>query len=352
MNHRLEGLRRRLGGEGLDAILISQAENRRYISGFTGSAGFLLVSERSAVLATDFRYIEQAKAQSPAFEVFHIRGELPQWFAELVTSIDAKRIGFEAADVSFLSYRKLVASIGKREMIPTEGLVESLRAVKDEGEMSLVRRAVGIADAAFEEVAPALEPGMTEREVAWLLERSMREQGSESLPFDIIVASGPNAALPHHRPGDRTLLEGEPIVIDMGARFDGYCSDLSRTVCLGKEDDRFAGVYDLVLGAQLTAITTIEAGMSGDSADGMARTVIEQGGHGEEFGHGLGHGVGLAPHELPRLGRGSPDVLEDGMVFTVEPGVYISGWGGVRIEDVVVLEQGRVEVLSRAGKAA
>ena len=180
----------------------------------------------------------------------------------------------------------------------------------------------------------------------------MREKGSDSVPFDVIVASGPNAALPHYHSGDRALREGEPIVIDMGARVDGYCSDLSRTVCLGKEDARFAKVYDLVLGAQLTAIATIEAGMSGDSADGMARTVIEQGGYGEEFGHGLGHGVGLAPHELPRLGRGSPDVLQDCMVFTVEPGVYISGWGGVRIEDVVVLEQGRARVLSRARKAA
>jgi Xaa-Pro aminopeptidase len=146
------------------------------------------------------------------------------------------------------------------------------------------------------------------------------------------------------------LREGEPIVVDMGAHVDGYCSDISRTICLGEEDDRFAKVYDLVLGAQLTAIATIEAGMSGDSADGMARTVIEQGGHGEGFGHGLGHGVGLAPHELPRLGRGSTDVLQDGMVFTVEPGIYISGWGGVRIEDVVVLEQGGVKVLSHASK--
>ncbi len=350
MSHRLEGLRRRLIEEGLDAILISQGENRRYLSGFTGSAGFLLISQKGAVLATDFRYIEQAKAQAPGFEVFHARGELSDWFAELVSSIDVKRVGFESNDMSVAAYRKLVTNLDKREMVPTEGIVESLRAVKDEEELGLIRRAVDISDAVFEEVMPTLAPGMTEQEAAWMLERSMREKGSDSVPFDIIVASGPNAALPHHRPSDRVLHEGEPIVIDMGARVGGYCSDLSRTVCLGKGDDRFAKIYDLVLGAQLTAIVTIEAGMSGDSADGMARTVIEQGGHGEGFGHGLGHGVGLAPHELPRLGRGAPDVLQDGMVFTVEPGVYVSGWGGVRIEDVVVLEGGRVKVLSRARK--
>jgi Xaa-Pro aminopeptidase len=350
MSHRLEGLRRRLKDEGLDAVLISQSENRRYFSGFTGSAGFLLIAQKSTILATDFRYIEQAKAQAPGFEIFHARGEMSDWFMELITSIGVKRVGFEANDISFASYRKLVADISKCEIVPTDGIVGSLRAVKDEGEMAMIQRAVSISDAAFDEVVPTLCPGMTELEVAWEFEKAMREKGSESLPFDIIVASGPNAALPHHRPGDRALREGEPIVIDMGARVHGYCSDLSRTVCLGKEDGRFAKVYDLVLGAQLTAIATIEAGMSGDSADGMARTVIEQGGHGEGFGHGLGHGVGLAPHELPRLGRGSPDVLQDGMVFTVEPGVYISGWGGVRIEDVVVLEQGRVKVLSHASK--
>lgn len=352
MSQRLGGLRRKLNEEGLDAILVSQAESRRYLSGFTGSAAFLLVSEHSAVLATDFRYVEQAKAQAPGFEIYHARGELSDWFAELVSSIEAKRIGFEADDISFASYRKLVANPGKREMVPAGGVVESLRAIKDKAELALIERAVAISDAACDEVVPALEPGITELEVAWEIEKAMREQGSQSVPFDVIVASGPNAAMPHHRPGDRALREGEPIVIDMGARVDGYCSDLSRTVCLGKEDDRFARVYDLVLGAQLTAIATIEAGMNGDRADSLARTVIEQGGHGEGFGHGLGHGVGLAPHELPRLGRGSPDIMEDGMVFTVEPGVYINGWGGVRIEDVVVLEQGRVRVLSRARKTA
>ncbi len=353
MIHRLERLRQRLGEEGLDAILISQGENRRYISGFTGSEGFLLISETSAILATDSRYTEQAKSQAPGFEIFRTEGELSKWFLELVSPLDIKRIGFEANDLSVATYRKLVATAaeaGEKELVPTEGIVESLRVVKDKGELELIMKAVEISDAAFEESSSLLHPGMAEKEAAWEIERTLREKGSENVPFDIIVASGPNSTLPHHQPTDRLMLSSEPVVIDMGARVAGYSSDISRTICLGNTDEKFEKIYDLVLGAQLTAIATIEAGMSGEQVDSLARTVIEQGGYGENFGHGLGHGVGLAAHEEPRLGKGSEDILTDGMVFTIEPGIYISGWGGVRIEDVVVLEKGRVRVLSKAKK--
>lgn len=350
MTNRLERLRQRLGEEGLDAILISQGENRRYLSGFTGSAGFLLISEKSAILATDFRYTEQAKIQAPDFEIFHMEGGLPKWFPELVSSLGVKRIGFESNDISFSTYRKLVAAAGEKEFVLTEEFVESLRALKDERELELIIKAVELADAAFEEVAPMIGPGMTEKEAAWEIEKSLREKGSETVPFDIIVASGLNSALPHHKPTDSPISRGEPVVIDIGARVSGYSSDLSRTICLGNQDQKFSKIYDLVLGAQLTAIATIEADMSGEQADGLARTVIEQGGYGENFGHGLGHGVGLAPHEQPRLGKSSRDVLAEGMVFTIEPGIYISGWGGVRIEDMVVLEKGKVRVLSKAKK--
>jgi len=350
MSHRLEKLRQRLGLEGLDAILVSQGENRRYLSGFTGSAGFLLISEKSALLATDFRYIEQAKRQAPDLDIVQIEGELPKWLPDLASSIRAKKIGIEANDISFAVYRKLVANAGGNEIVSTEDFVESLRAVKDEGELELVAKAVELADAAFEEVTPTIRPGMTEKEVAWQFEKSLREKGSETVPFDIMVASGPNSALPHHKPSDRPISYGEPVIIDMGARFEGYSSDLSRTICLGNRDEKFEKIYDLVLGAQLTAAATIEAGMSGEQADGLARTVIEQGGYGEHFGHSLGHGIGLAPHEQPRLGKGSTSTLAEGMVFTIEPGIYISGWGGVRIEDMVVLEKGGVRVLSKAKK--
>jgi Xaa-Pro aminopeptidase len=354
MTYRLERLRQRLfvnGEEGLDAILVSQGENRRYLSGFTGSAGWLLILEMIAILATDFRYIEQAKYQAPGFEVFRTTGELSKWLPELVSSLGLKRIGFEANALSFAAYRKLATAKGEKgKMVPTEGIVESLRAVKDNEEWGIIMKAVEISDAAFEDYSSVLHPGMTEKEAAWGIERTLREKGSEGIPFDVIVASGPNSALPHHQPTDRTLLSGEPVVIDMGACVDGYSSDLSRTICLGNEDEKFGKIYDLVLGAQLTAIATIETGMSGERADKLARIVIDQGGFEENFGHSLGHGVGLATHEEPRLGIGSEDVLADGMVFTIEPGIYINGWGGVRIEDVVVLEQGRVSVLSKAKK--
>jgi len=354
MSHRLERLREQLfvnGEEGLNAILISQKENRRYISGFTGSAGFLLISEKSAILATDFRYIEQAKSQAPDFETFQTERAPSRWLPGLISSLKVKRVGVEANDLSIATYRRLVAATGpKRELLPTEGIVESLRAVKDDGERESILKAVEISDDAYKEFMSVLRPGMTEKEAAWQIERLLREKGSEGVPFDVIVASGPNSAFPHHHPTDRVMLSGESVVIDMGARFDGYSSDLSRTICLGNENKKFGKIYDLVLGAQLTAIATIEAGMSGEQADSLARTVIEQGGYGENFGHGLGHGIGLAAHEAPHLGRGSEDVLAEGMVFTIEPGIYINGWGGVRIEDVVILEQGRVKVLSRARK--
>ena len=178
----------------------------------------------------------------------------------------------------------------------------------------------------------------------------MRENGSQSVPFDVIVASGPNSALPHAKPSQRQISSGEPIVIDIGARFGGYASDLTRTIYLGVTDDAFRKVYDTVLGAQLAAIAIIKEGMSGNEADSLARTVIEQAGYGEAFGHGLGHGVGLAPHEQPRLGPNSTEIISSGMVFTVEPGIYLSGWGGVRIEDLAVMEGDKVRVLSKARK--
>jgi Xaa-Pro aminopeptidase len=350
MTGRLNKIRQLIDEKGLDALFVSQSENRRYLSGFTGSSGYLLVTQKDAVLATDSRYTEQAKEESSDFKVFQTQGAISKWFNELISTLDIKRIGFDADDISFATYRSLTSEIQEKEMVPTEGLVESIRAVKDTDELALITEAVAVCDSAFEKVAAKMQVGMTETEIAWELEKAMRENGSGVLPFDIIVASGPNAAKPHHQPTNRPIAAGESVIIDMGANVKGYTSDMSRTICLGKQDEKFGKIYDLVLGAQLTAIATIESGMTGDTADGLARTVIEQGGYGEHFGHGLGHGVGLATHEAPRVGRESKDVLTNGMVFTIEPGVYISGWGGVRIEDMVVLKDGRAEVLTKSGK--
>lgn len=350
MTARLDRIRTKIGENGLDALFVSQAENRRYLSGFTGSSGYLFITQSDAVLATDFRYVEQARGQAPDFKICQTQGAISKWLNELISSYAVKRIGFDANDISYAAYRSITSALQKVELVPTEGLVESLRAVKDAEELAIMLKAIAVCDAAFEKVSAGMRAGMTEARVAWELEKAMRESGSGVLPFDIIVASGPNAARPHHQPADRPIAEGEPVIIDMGASIGGYTSDLSRTICLGKQDEKFGKIYDLVLGAQLTAIATLESGMTGDAADSLARTVIEQGGYGECFGHGLGHGVGLATHEMPRVGKESKDILTDGMVFTIEPGIYISEWGGVRIEDMVVLEKGRAKVLTKARK--
>jgi len=256
--------------------------------------------------------------------------------------------------MSAATHKELSDALGKSgsrvSLVATEGIVDSLRAVKSAEELKCLEAAAALADAALEHVLPQVQPGTREKRLAWDLESFMRQNGSEPLPFDIIVASGPNGAMPHAKPTDRAILSNEPVVIDLGAKVRGYCSDITRTICLGDGDSAFQRIYEIVLGAQLTAIATIRAGMTGEKADQLGRTVITQGGHGDDFGHGLGHGIGLAAHEEPRLGPGSSSVLADGMVFTVEPGIYISGWGGVRIEDTVILERGRARPLTRAGK--
>ena len=354
MAKRLAKLRSQLSQNSLDAVIISQAENRRYLSVFTGSAGFLVISQSKAFLATDFRYVEQAQAQAPDFEVVRIKGDFAEWLPRLLSGIGATKLGFEAKDVSFSTYKDLTkaAHDAKLEttLVPTDNLVESLRAVKDDEELKHLEKAAALADAALAEVLPGVQPGISEKELAWRIESYLRQNGSEPMPFELIVASGPNSALPHARPTDKVIAANEPVVIDIGAKVKGYCSDITRTICLGEEDNTFRRIYDIVLGAQLTAMATLQAGMSGEQADRLARTVIEQANYGDAFGHGLGHGIGLAPHEMPRLGAKSTDALNDGMVFTVEPGIYVSGWGGVRIEDTVVLENGKVRTLTRARK--
>ena len=352
-NRRIQRLRQRLGEEGLDGILVSSAENRRYLSGFTGSAGHLLISAADAVLATDFRYVEQAANQSPDFRVERI-GRDP-WFAGLAKGLGVRRVGFESDDVTVASHSALLKSLDDAEgetpeLVPTTEIIQKLRAVKDPGELELLTRAVAIADEAMDRVAPAIEPGATEGAVAWDLERTMRELGAESVSFEVIVGAGPNGALPHHRADDTVIQAGDAVVIDMGASYEGYCSDLTRTWIVGEPDDTFKRVYDTVLRAQLAAEEAVTSSSTGAEADAIARDIITEAGYGDAFGHSLGHGVGLAVHEHPRVAARSEDVLEDGTVFTVEPGIYLSGWGGVRIEDIVVMERGRARVLSRAAK--
>jgi Xaa-Pro aminopeptidase len=354
MNKRTQNLRRLFAQNNIDAVFVSQAENRRYLSGFHGTAGYLFIAADKAVLATDFRYTEQAAQQAPDYEVLRIGGALEEWLPGLLADAGVKRLGFEAAEVTYEFHRRLQGALKKKgvaaKLVPVSGLVESLRAVKEPGEIESIRQASVLTDAAFNEVSAKIKSGMTENQIAWELEKSMRESGSQALPFEIIIASGPNAALPHHRPIERPVIDGDAIVIDMGAKVGGYASDLSRTLCVGRPDAQYIKVYHTVLKAQMAALSLIRAGMTGHEADNIAREIIQKAGYADAFGHSLGHGVGLQEHESPRLGPNSKDILSEGMVFTVEPGIYLTGWGGVRIEDTVVMEKGQVKLLTAALK--
>jgi Xaa-Pro aminopeptidase len=351
----------------LDGLLVSSpiedtfgnvGANRRYLSGFTGSVGYLLVTQEAAFIAVDFRYYEQAQRQASGFTLFPISGALPEWFASLVgeAGLAGKKLGFEAGDITVATYQTVTKTVrempGARrpKLLAAPPLVEQLRATKGADELVAIQRAVDLGDEAFVAIAQRIEPGWREAQAAWEIEKYIREHGGEGVSFEIIVAGGPWGAMPHAYPRDEKIHKGEPIIIDMGVRLGGYCSDLTRTLFLGQPDEQFEKIYDIVLTAQLTAEALIRRDMTGEQAHLLAHNVIAETGYGENFGHGLGHGVGLQVHEAPHLARASKDVLADGMVFTIEPGIYISGWGGVRIEDMVVLEDGRARVLTRAPK--
>ena len=360
-NQRLQRLREKLDAHKLDAAFISSPEtaspvNRRYLSGFTGTSAYLLITRDDAVIATDFRYWEQAQQQATGFRLHKAQGGLDQWLAGLFEGLGGQRLAFESAHVSHHGHRairKVIQGLPEAErpkLVATTNLVEGLRLIKDVEEIAALQAAIDLGDAAFRQTAERVEPGWTEQQVAWEIEKYIREHGGQGVSFETLVGSNERGAMPHCFPTDRVLKKGEGIVIDMGVALDGYMSDLTRTIFLGKPDDKFKRIYDIVLAAQQTATELVEAGMTGDQAHMLAQNVIDEGGHGDDFGHGLGHGVGLQVHEAPRLGKSSNDKLSDGMVFTIEPGIYLTGWGGVRIEDVVVLEDGRARVMSRAPK--
>ena len=355
MKDRVEGLVAQFPDKELDGVLISAPENRRYLSGFSGSAGYLFITKANAILVTDSRYTEQATNESPDFEVRQVRGGW-DWLVEELKASGVKKVGFESQDMTVSSYNSLIdaikgdSSLSEVSFVPAPGLAENQRIIKDQAELAMLQQAIDAADQAMDQVCPAITPGMTEREVAWKMESAMREAGADTISFDTIVAAGPNGAMAHHQPTDYVIKPGEPIVIDMGAKVGGYCSDLSRSIVVGEPDETFKKIYDIVLGAQLTAINTVKVGMTGEETDSLSRNVIAEAGYGDNFGHSLGHGVGLMIHENPRVGPRSSDILELNTVFTVEPGIYLTGWGGIRIEDIVILREDGAATLSKAAK--
>ena len=354
---RLEGLKKSLAIHEVDTFLVLVAENRRYLSGFTGedpqfdeSAGALIISGSRKILATDSRFILQAETEAPFFEIYCYKEGLAQALPEILLDLKTRRMGFESARTSLLLYQKLMEALHAAQMgialIGTEDVVETLRVKKEEAEIDSLCKALGIAETVYGNTVAVLQAGMTEKEVAWMMEKGLREAGADSLSFPTIVAAGPASALPHAIPGDRPIQSGEPLLIDWGARLNGYCSDITRTAFIGPPDDRFQKVYQTVRDAQQMAIDAVKPGLSTKKIDAIARAHIEKMGFGAYFGHGLGHGTGLAVHEAPRLSPIKDVRLEPQMVFTVEPGVYIPDWGGVRIENMVVVREDGAEVLN------
>jgi len=352
MSLRLERFRQRLVEQELDAFLISQPENRRYLSGFTGSAGLLAITPERALLLVDFRYTEQATQQAPDFEVVQIQGPMAEYLPPIIEQLGGALWGFESAHITVAQYKIILSgfeSVGTN-LRGVENLTEGIRAIKNAHEVELLCEAVRITDEAFAHFLEWVRPGVTERQVAWEIEKHMREHGAEGISFPTIVASGPNGAMAHHRAGERPLQPGEPVIIDMGAIYEGYCADMTRTICLGQADERFWEIYNLVLQAQEAAEAGIHAGITGVEGDRLARQIIENAGYGEQFGHGLGHAVGLAVHEIPRFSPLAEDVVAAGVTITVEPGIYIPGWGGVRIEDIVLMQEQGCQVLTQTPK--
>ncbi len=359
---RLDRLRAELERHGVDGLLVSQPESRHYLSGYTGhdlpprdSAGYLLVTAHHALLLTDLRTTELAGREAPDFEVVGyesgVRG--PRKTAEAARSLGVRHLAFEAAHLPYAVWRDVRDTLAgsETELQETDGIVDSLRVVKDAQELRLLQQAVDVLDRCLAYVARRVQPGQSEKYVAREVETYLMMH-ADGPSFPSIVASGPNASMPHAVPTDRLIQEGEALKIDIGARVDGYCSDMTRTLCLGEpRDARLHEIHAIVLEAQERAERQVRPGMTGREADALAREVIEQAGYGDAFTHGTGHGIGLEVHEPPWLSKArGNEPLRAGMVFSVEPGIYLPGWGGVRIEDLVVLEDDGARVLCRSPK--
>jgi len=324
-------------------LLVSSGTNVRYLTGLESSNAYLLVEPERVRLLTDFRYIERASAVEGVEAVRVARdviGELP--------SLASGRLGFEAGDLSYADWARL--RDGGLELEPTHDVVERLRVAKDDDEIAAIRRACEVSDRAFEALGQERFVGRSERELSWRMQELLHEHGGEGLSFDTLVAAGPSGSSPHSELSDEPISAGTLVIVDAGCTIDGYCSDCTRTFATGELPDELRRIYDVCLEAQLAAVEGIRAGMTGREADAIARDPIAAAGYGERFGHGLGHGVGLQVHEAPALRPESEDVLEPGQVFSVEPGIYLSGVAGVRIEDLVVLREDGPERLTTVGK--
>lgn len=354
---RIETLRKTLQNESLDAFLVLSEENRRYLSGFSAhdgqfneSSGALFITPLKLLLLTDSRYLLEATQDAPLYQVREYPKGLSQLLPDICKELNISKLGIETSRLSYLQFTQIQHAFGEKpttQLIPVSEWVEKQRMLKDESEITLLRKALSISENAFLSFLGEFSSEMTEKDAAWILEKHLREQGAEQLSFPIISASGANAALPHATPGNQSFETGKCALFDFGGRYQGYCADITRTFAPKKADATFLQAFNTVLQAQKRAIAEIRAGVHGQFVDKIARSYLEENGFAGKFTHSLGHGVGLHVHEAPRLSPLRDDILEEGMMVTVEPGVYIEGWGGVRLEHMVVVRKDQGEVLNQ-----
>lgn len=351
--NRVERLIQRLKDENLDGILLLNDSNIRYISGFTGSDSYVIIAEGAKAFITDSRYTEQAEEECQGFEVVRwgkpVAGLL-ETIKKVCDQNGINKLAFEKGHITYEMYEDLVKGLEGMEIVPASGLVEGLRAVKDEEEIQCMRMAAQFADQAFEEILKYIRPGVTELDVATELQYLIKKKGADDIGFPIIAVSGKRSSLPHGIPGRKAIERGDFVTLDFGAMYKGYRSDMTRTVIVGEADEKQREIYEIVRTAQAEASRVVRAGLEAKAADGCARGYITQAGYGDYFGHGLGHGIGLDVHEEPRLSQTGNKILEEGNVVTIEPGIYLPNWGGVRIEDTVVVREDGIEVLTKSSK--
>ncbi|WP_226667584.1 M24 family metallopeptidase [Metabacillus litoralis] len=347
---KLEKMRNRFKELSIDGLLITSNYNRRYMTGFTGTAGIAVISEDRAVFITDFRYTEQAAKEIDGFEIVQHTGSIVEEVAKVVEELGIKKLGFEQDHLTYQSYSLYHNALKNLEFIPVSGAVEKLRLIKSSAEIKILKEATEIADAAFKHILTFVKTGIKEIDVANELEFFMRKNGAVSSSFDIIVASGYRSALPHGVASNKEIEKGDFVTLDFGAYYKGYCSDITRTFAVGEPSDELKKIYATVLEAQLRGMNGIKPGMTGKEADALTRDYIKEQGYGEYFGHSTGHGLGMEVHEGPALSFKSDTILETGMVVTVEPGIYVAGLGGVRIEDDTVITETGNESLSHSPK--
>lgn len=349
--NRLKKISEKLAKNNIDVFIISKPENQYYISGFSGE-GLTILTRYKNYIITDSRYTEQAKNEASDFEIIEKKTGISPFSIsfQIIKESDLGNIGFESHSLTVKEYDELAENFKNISLIKTDGFIEDLRAVKDSYEIELIKSAQKITDKTFEYILDFIKPGISELDLAAELEFFMKKNGSKSKAFQTILVSGPRTSLPHGAPSERILQSGDLVTIDFGARFSGYCSDMTRTVIIGKPSKRQLAIYNTVLDAQIKAIGSIKPGLCGKDVDSVARNYISKQGFGEFFGHGLGHGVGLEIHETPNLSPKGENKLLPGMIVTVEPGIYVEGFGGVRIEDMIVITKNGFENLTNSEK--